>query len=149
MNPEVKKLEGHEVEQFKDLILLFEDVFEMDRVDMPENTYLQQLLEKDSFHVFIALEDKQVVGGLTAYTIPGYYAKASQVYIYDLAVKTDRQRRGIGKKLMAAILDYCKGIGMGDVFVQAEQEDAHAVAFYHATGGEALDAVHFSYKLQS
>lgn len=149
MKAEIKKLNPQDADQFMALIRLFKEVFEMDSLKMPDRSYLQQLLEKDGFFVFVAMVGKQVVGGLTSYTIQQYYTRGAQLYIYDLAVKTEFQRKGIGKLLMSALMDYCKGIGIEEVFVQAEQEDEHAVAFYHATGGEALKAIHFSYRLNS
>lgn len=149
MKTEIKKLDKQDIDKLMALIRLFEDVFEMDGLKMPDKQYLQQLLEKDGFFVFVAQAKNRVVVGLTCYILQQYYSQTAQVYIYDLAVKTEFQRKGIGKMLMSALMDYCKGIGIEEVFVQAEQEDEHAVAFYHATGGEALKAIHFSYRLDS
>src|SRR5690606_4453870 len=129
------------------LILLFEDVFGMEDFRMPEHVYLQRLLGKDGFYVFVAVGEGRVLGGLTAYSLAQYYNPSPVVYIYDLAVKTEFQRKGIGKKLISGINDYCRGIGVEEVFVQADEADDYAVEFYRATGGTAQNAVHFSYLL--
>lgn len=147
MNVQIKKLGTQDLPAFTALIRVFEDVFEMGNFQMPDEHYLQQLLEKDSFFVFVALSEDKVVGGLTAYILPQYYSKSPLVYIYDLAVRTEFQRQGVGKQLMSGINNYCKEIGIEEVFVQAEEEDVHAVEFYHSTGARAEKVVHFYYPL--
>jgi aminoglycoside 3-N-acetyltransferase I len=147
VNVEVKKLTRQDIDQFTALIRVFEDVFEMENFVMPDEAYLQNLLATDSFFVFVALSDNAVVGGLTCYILQQYYSTSPLVYIYDLAVKTDRQRRGIGKLLMSSLTSYCKNIGAEAVFVQADLEDGHALDFYRATGGTAAQTVNFDYPL--
>jgi len=147
MNIEIKKLSHHDIDKFVELIRLFEDVFEMKNFEMPDEIYLQKLLEEHSFFVFVAMIQGQVVGGLTAYTLRQYYSKSPLVYIYDLAVKTEFQRQGIGKMLISGIKNYCKGIGIEEVFVQADEVDDFALKFYHSTGATAEKVVQFNYPL--
>jgi aminoglycoside 3-N-acetyltransferase I len=147
MHIEIKKLSQPDLDKFKELIKVFEVVFEMKNFQMPEENHLQQLLEKDGFFVFVAFSERKVIGGLTSYTLEQYYSKSPLVYIYDLAVKTEFQRQGIGKRLMSALTDYCREIGIEEVFVQADEEDVHAIEFYHSTGGIAEKVVHFNYPL--
>jgi ribosomal protein S18 acetylase RimI-like enzyme len=147
MNFEVKKLGKQDLVSFIALIRVFEDVFEMENFTLPDEKHLQQLLEKDSFFVFVALSGNEVVGGLTAYTLEQYYSLKPLVYLFDLAVKTQCQRQGIGRKLMAAINEYCKNTDVEEVFVQADEVDDYALEFYKATGGIAEQVVHFNYPL--
>jgi aminoglycoside 3-N-acetyltransferase I len=149
MSVEIKKLGKQDIDQFKRLILVFERVFEMHHFKMPGDGYLQQLLEKDSFFVFVALMDDQVIGGLTSYTLQQYYSTKPLVYIYDLAVQTEFQRKGIGKMLIAGINAYCKENGVEEVFVQADEDDAHALDFYRSTGARPEKVVHFYYPLNN
>lgn len=144
---EIKKLETHDIDQFIALIRVFEDVFEMKNFLMPDHHYLQQLLAKDDFFVFVALSEGNVLGGLTSYTLQQYYSTSPLVYIYDLAVQTDFQRKGIGKKLISAITKYCKEMGMEEVFVQADEVDDYALDFYRSTGATSEKVVHFYYPL--
>lgn len=53
----IKKLENDDISQFKDVLLVFEDVFEMKDFKMPGDSYLQKLLERESFFVFVALKN--------------------------------------------------------------------------------------------
>ena len=147
MSVEIKKLDAGDIGSFQELISVFEKVFEMEGFSMPNKEYLQQLLGKEGFLVFAAFLDRKVVGGLTAHMLPQYYSTQPLAYIYDLAVSTELQRRGIGKMLISGINNYCRKIGVEEVFVQADEEDAHALDFYHATGGRAEKVVHFTYPL--
>ncbi|PJZ38422.1 AAC(3)-I family aminoglycoside 3-N-acetyltransferase [Leptospira levettii] len=144
---ETKKLSANELKEFIELILVFEDVFEMKEFQMPNQAYLQSLLERDDFFVFVSVIEGKVVAGLTAYLLRQYYSEKPLVYIYDLAVQTHLQRKGIGKSLIASINSYCKEKGMEEVFVQADLADDYALDFYKSTGGRAEDVVHFYYPL--
>lgn len=146
-NVEIKKLHDTDFFQFKELILLFEDVFEMKDFIIPDDDHLLHLLEKDDFFVFVALSENKVIGGLTSYALEQYYSKKPLVYIYDLAVKTEFQRQGIGKLLISGITGYCKNIGIEEVFVQVDEIDEHALEFYYSTGAIAEKIVHFYYPL--
>jgi aminoglycoside 3-N-acetyltransferase I len=89
-----------------------------------------------------------VVGGLTAHILPSYYSSSSEVYLYDLAVKTSFQRKGIGKKLLLALTAYCRENNYKAFFVQADEADSHALEFYSATGGSPEKVVHFNYLVE-
>jgi aminoglycoside 3-N-acetyltransferase I len=140
-------LSSRDLDKFIELIRVFEMVFEMQNFRMPDQKHLQQVLGKNGFYAFAAMSKGNVVGGLTAYTLQQYYSKAPLVYIYDLAVKTEFQRQGIGKKLIADLTAYCQEIGVEEVFVQADEEDGHALDFYRATGATSEKVVHFYYPL--
>ncbi len=149
MKTDIVKLTYQDRGKFLELIRVFEDVFEMRNFLMPDEDYLQELLGKNDFLIFVALLDNKVVGGLTAYTLQQYYSKRPLVYIYDLAVKTEFQRQGIGTLLIASITSYCKEIGVEEVFVQADLEDDYALEFYRSTGAIAEQVVHFNYPLNA
>lgn len=148
MTTKIKKLKALDLQEFVQLIRVFEDVFEMKNFVMPNEKHLQNLLAQENFIAFVALdENSKVVAGLTAYTLTQYYATKPLVYIFDLAVTKSRQRNGIGKALIAEINRYCKDAGMEEVFVQADRVDAHAVNFYRKTAACEEDVVHFYYPL--
>jgi aminoglycoside 3-N-acetyltransferase I len=48
---------------------------------------------------------------------------------------------------MSGITGYCQKMGMEEVFVQADEEDHHAIEFYRVTGGIGENVVHFYYPL--
>jgi aminoglycoside 3-N-acetyltransferase I len=95
--------------------------------------------------VFVAKEKKVIIGGLTAYILPSYYSDSSEVYIYDLAIKKNFQRKGIGKKLLQSLKAYCGQNEYKVLFVQADVTDAYALNFYQSTGGIPQKVIQFSY----
>lgn len=144
---EIKKLSASDLDQFIELIRVFEDVFEMKNFQIPNSNYLQTLLERDDFFVFVSVLNNHVIGGLTSYTLRQYYSEKPLVYIYDLAVLTPYQRQGIGKTLIQSINAYCKDTGAEEVFVQADLVDDYALDFYRSTGATGESVVHFYYPL--
>jgi aminoglycoside 3-N-acetyltransferase I len=142
-----KHLNRNDLQQLIDLIKVYEDAFEMENFTLPDASYLQSLLEKESTIFYVAEVENKVVGGLTAHFLPSTYFTSSEVYIFDLAVKTDLQRQGIGAKLINSLKNYCASYGYKEMFVQADLEDTFALDFYQATGGIAESVVHFSYEL--
>ena len=148
MKTEYKKLKIEDLGYLTELIKVYEEVFEMKNFTLPTAQYLQSLLEKETVIFYVAVIDKKVVGGLTAHVLPSTYFTSSEVYIYDLAVETEFQRKGIGRHLIKSLKEYCVSLGLKEVFVQADLEDRHAIDFYRATGGIAESVVHFSYKLK-
>jgi ribosomal protein S18 acetylase RimI-like enzyme len=148
MEIEYKKLEIEDLSCLTELIKLYEEVFEMEDFTLPAAQYLQSLLEKETVIFYAAIINNKVVGGLTAHILPSTYFPSSEVYIYDLAVETEFQRKGIGRQLINSLKEYCASLRLKEVFVQADLEDQHALDFYQATGGIAESVVHFSYKLK-
>ena len=148
MEIEIKKLDDSNIGEFVNLIRVFEDVFEMKDFSMPDNKYLQNILKKTDFIVFVAIKENQIIGGLTAYTLEQYYSKKPLAYIYDLAVLTKYQRQGIGKKLIVEIIKYCGEKGYEEVFVQADKVDDYAIEFYRKTQiTNEEEVIHFYYTL--
>lgn len=146
---EVKKLLPSDTEKLKELLLLFRDVFEQPAFSMPADAHLQKMLTNPQHLVFTAWLQGTLAGGATAYVLPEFETEHSLVYIYDLAVKTDLQRRGIGRQLIAGVEAYCRIQGFVELFVQADAADDYAVDFYRKTGGEEMKVVQFSYRFPS
>lgn len=142
---EIKKLSSSDTEKLKELLLLFRDVFGQTAFSMPPDAHLQKMLRQPQHLVFAAWRQGGLAGGATAYVLPEFETEQSLVYIYDLAVKTEFQRRGIGGQLIAGIKEYCRQQGFTELFVQADEADDYAVDFYRKTGGEELKVAQFSY----
>jgi ribosomal protein S18 acetylase RimI-like enzyme len=147
MDITIKQLAYEDVDEFVQLICVFEDVFEMKGFKMPDVAYLQALLKKEDFFVFVAFSGEEVVGGLTSYIMHQYYSVSPLVYIFDLAVKKEFQRKGIGKLLIEANNDYSRSINAEAVMVQADLADGHATEFYRSTGAKGERVIHFDYTL--
>ncbi|MDQ2719424.1 MAG: GNAT family N-acetyltransferase [Bacteroidota bacterium] len=144
-----KKLSQADITKLTELINIYADVFDTENFSIPNKEYLQTLLDKENIVFCVALLDNLVIGGLTAYILPSVYYPSSQVYIYDLAIKQNMQRQGIGKKLILFLKNYCTEFGHKEIYVQADIEDQNAIDFYKATGGHSEKVIHFTYDLTS
>lgn len=140
-----KKLQSGNEKDFHDLVLLFNDVFETENDVNKEN--IRQLLNNPSFVCVVAIHQSKVIGGIIAYELMSYDKLGSVMYVYDVAVLTIYQRSGIGSRLFSEILADCRQKGIKELFVQAEEADAHAVQFYQKLGGESLKTRQFHFSL--
>jgi aminoglycoside 3-N-acetyltransferase I len=75
-------------------------VFNEER-EMLSDDYIDRLLSREEFWAIAAFADDQIVGGITAHTLPMTRAETSEVFIYDVAVRHDHQRKGIGRQLVS------------------------------------------------
>jgi len=145
MSIEIKHLTKEDISKFTSLINLFNMVFEEEsKIGSEANSF--QLLNSKYFVALVALVENEVVGGLTAYELPMYYSNSSEIFLYDLAIKPEYQRMGIGKRLLQSLKEYCLQNGIEEFFVLAHEEDEHAIAFYRATGGRGERVVNFLYE---
>jgi aminoglycoside 3-N-acetyltransferase I len=83
-----------------ELIKLYQTVFEMEPFKYPSPSYLERTLENGKTIFLVAICEENIIAGLTAHQLPSTYYEASEVYVYDLAVHPDHQRKGIGTQLM-------------------------------------------------
>ncbi|KOY88127.1 acetyltransferase [bacterium 336/3] len=148
MSVEIKKLTIDELDKFIELVLVFKETFEIQDSKPTSYDLLNKMIQNDAFHVFVAILDKKVIGGLTAYTLYHYFGNSPLIYIYDLAVKPEYQRQSIGKQLITHLQTFCKTENIHEIFVQVDIEDSHALDFYRSTGAISNEVVHFTYLLK-
>ena len=137
----IKHLTNKDLATFALLINLFNLVFEEENPIIGSEANSLRLLNNKHFLAIVAFAENEVVGGLTAYELPMYYADRSEIFLYDLAVKPVYQRMGIGKGLIHSLKEHCIKNGIKEFFVMAHEEDE----FYHATGGQSEKVVNFLY----
>jgi len=144
---QIKKLETSDISLAQQLFILFKRVFDqvdINVLDLPDKKYLQDLLVKNSFCVFVAVADGEVVGGLTAYEFDMYMEKAKEAYLYDLAVHENYRRQGIARSLIIKLQEYAKENNIATIFVEAHAEDIDAIDFYKSINAEMEQVCHFN-----
>ena len=110
------------------------------------DAYVDRLLAREDFLAIAALAGDRVAGGLTAYVIPLTRSQASEVFIYDVAVRSEDRRKGVGRELVTALRDVVGAKGCDDVFVLAENADVDALNFYRSLGGVACPVTLFDFE---
>ena len=108
----------------------------------PDPDYLARLLASNTFIAIVAVRDNAVIGGLAAYVLEKFEQVRREVYIYDLAVAEEFRRRGVATALIRALQSEAARRGAYVIFVQADRDDAPAIALYE-TLGTREDVLHF------
>lgn len=107
--------------------------------------YVTALLDRVDFWVMVALLDERPVGGLTAHSLSMTRSESTELFIYDLAVSVEHQRRGIGRELVEITRRLAAAAGIDVAFVPADDDDEHAIDFYRAIGGAASPVTFFEF----
>lgn len=85
-------------------------------------------------HLAVALDGSLVVGMASA--VEYYHPdKPPTLWINEVGVAPSHQRQGIGKRLMAVLLDHGRTLGCTEAWVGTEVENAPARRLYEVTGG--------------
>ena len=108
----------------------------------PSADYRRRLLGDPGFVALAMVHDREVVGGLVAYELRKFEQERSEFYIYDLAVAEPHRRKGIATALIGHLTQIAAARGGYVVFVQADRDDAPAIALYSKLGTRE-DVLHF------
>jgi aminoglycoside 3-N-acetyltransferase I len=146
-NFKVKRLGVQDLPAFRELLSIFKEVFEEGDSPGAGPDALHTLLERMDFVALGVFYKEEVIGGLTAFELPLYTSSGSELFIYDVGISITFQRKGLGSQLIRAAQDYCRENSIGFMFVQANQEDTHALDFYRSCGGMAEQVVNFGFSM--
>lgn len=141
----VRRLTADDVDVMRALLLTFGQAFnEVDTYcsNQPNAAYLERLLDGDSFIAVAAMEGDAVIGGIAAYELRKFEQQRSEIYIYDLAVAETHRRQGIATALVNELKKIAAARGAYVMFVQADVDDAPAIALYTKLGIRE-DVLHF------
>jgi ribosomal protein S18 acetylase RimI-like enzyme len=112
----------------------------------PSDAYLERLLAGDTFVGLVACDAGRVIGGVTAYVLPKFEQARNELYLYDLAVAEAHRRRGVATALIGALGRVARERRAEVLYVQADIEDAPAIALYDRLGSRA-EVLHFDLRL--
>jgi len=114
----------------------------------PTNSYLAEVLGRQSVVVLVAEDGEAIIGGLVAYVLSKLEQERSEIYIYDLAVAEAYRRQGVAAELVGTLQEIAAKIGAWVVYVQADYGDEPAIALYTKLG-KREDVMHFDIKPQA
>jgi aminoglycoside 3-N-acetyltransferase I len=148
---EIRRLTPADVASLEALTTLLGEAF--DQVEIytgrrPGRAYLRSVLAVDTFIALVAIVDDAIVGGLVAYELKKFERACSEVYLYDLAVAESHRRRGIAERLIGSLEEVAAACGAYVIFVQAEPDDAPAVALYSKLGTRE-EVLHFDIPVEA
>lgn len=142
----VRRLDSTDLAAVRALNRLFADAFEDPESYAgapPADAWIAGLLARPEYVALVAEADGAVVGGLTAYALPKLERATSELYLYDIAVAETHRRLGIATALIRDLQAVARRMGAATVYVQADPDDAPAVALYEGLGRRA-EVLHFN-----
>jgi ribosomal protein S18 acetylase RimI-like enzyme len=101
--------------------------------DLPVD-YLRRYLGNAANSLFVAEEDGELAGFIAAHRLDRLNRQESHLFIYDIEVREDFRRRGIGRALLNAVLEMARRDKV-EAFVVTNRSNHSAVRFYESTGG--------------
>ena len=147
---DIRRVTSKDVAHMRRMLAMFGAAFEDDATYCnapPSDIYLRNLLDRADFVALAALQEGAVIGGLAAYVLNKFEQERSELYIYDLAVAEQYRRLGVATALIARLRIIAKELGAYVIYVQADPEDAPAVALY-AKLGRREDVLHFDFSVE-
>lgn len=115
--------------------------------DLPQDMF-DKLLKRDDIKIFVAEENKNIVGLATLYIIPLLRRKKPRGELEELVVTKTLRRKGIGKKLLQTVIEYCKKHNIYSLKLSSLVELTNAHAFYIKQGG-VMSEKRFRFDLDS
>lgn len=109
-----------------------------------EDDYCQLLADSHS-RLFLLLDKEVVIGMLTV----GFYLSptGSKAWIEDVVVDNAYRGRGLGKRLVAHAIDYCKEQGIDTLILTSNPKRIAANALYRSLGFEQKETNVYRMKL--
>ena len=99
-------------------------------------------------HLAVAVDGGTVVGMVSGvhYVHPD---KAPELWINEVGVAPSHQRRGIARRLLAAMLAHARALGCGEAWVLTDAGNHAAMRLYASAGGteQAPQPVMFNFRL--
>ena len=98
-------------------------------------------LEDTYTRSFVAEEDGRLVGfvlGMVVDLVPDMFAQEPCGFLADIYVDTAYRRRGIGRALVGALLDWFKGLGVPYFDWHVAAHNPEGLAFWRALGGRDI-----------
>jgi aminoglycoside 6'-N-acetyltransferase I len=108
-----------------------------------------EFLADPRHHLVVAIDGGVIVGFASAvdYVHPD---KPTELWINEVGVAESHRGRGIGKRIMAAMLEVARQLGCREAWVLTDRANEPAMRLYAAAGGTAAprDQVMFTFRVQ-
>jgi ribosomal protein S18 acetylase RimI-like enzyme len=117
-----------------DVELAREAMLELHERKTFDHDAMVKFLSDPASYLFLALEDGRVAGSLFGYALAHPPMCEPQFLLYEVDVRPQTRRRGIGKALVQAFIAAARTAGAFEVWVITNQSNAAAMAMYAACG---------------
>ncbi len=117
------------------LYILFQEDDRVQNPSCPPLEHTKKMLERDDYHVIVAIEQDRVIGGLVAYELPMYKKDEKEMFLFEIAVHPEWRHQRIGTRLVEAIKQVCVERDVPKMFVLTSSKNQAALSLYTKTGG--------------
>jgi ribosomal protein S18 acetylase RimI-like enzyme len=102
---------------------------------VPRTEVAARFLTVETNHLLVAFDRDEPVGLLLAYELPRRHGDEPKMHLYEIGVREDYRRRGIGRSLIESFAELARARGARRAFVLTDESNRAAMAFYASTGG--------------
>ncbi len=102
----------------------------------PTATWAAKFLSSEGHHLLVAFGDGEAPIGFVTGVETTHPDKGTEMFLYELAVREDHRRRGIGKALVEALAELARERGCYGMWVATELDNDAALATYRSAGAE-------------
>jgi putative acetyltransferase len=99
--------------------------------------HLFELFQKPGSQYYVAEQDGKLLGGAGIYPSEGLPAETCE--LVKMYLRPEARGRGLGKSLIEKCLEFAKGFGYQQVYIETMPELRKAVSIYEKFGFEYLD----------
>ena len=109
---------------------------------------LAEFVADPRHHLIVALRDDEVVGFASAvhYVHPD---KPAELWVNEVGVTPAHRRRGIGRRLVAALFDHGRTLGCREAWLGTEHDNVAARRLYASAGGREASMVYVTFPLDA
>ena len=94
-----------------------------------------ELLTDERTLFLAAFDDSTPIGFVLAYVLQRRHGDHEHLFVYEIGVRADVRRSGVGTALMQRLAGLARERGLRDAFLLTNESNAAAMAFYAAIGG--------------
>lgn len=105
------------------------------RLPVPQAEEAARFLSVETNHLLVAFDRDEPVGLLLAYELLRRHGDEPKMHLYEIGVREDYRRRGIGRSLIESFAGLCRARGARRAFVITDESNEAAIAFYASTEG--------------
>lgn len=108
------------------------------RLEIP-TVRAREMVSDRSNALFVAESQGDLIGFVWAHWLDRLRTGGRQLFVYEIEVLPGHRRRGIGRRLMEAVLSTAAGEG-ADTFLLTNRSNVAAMALYETVGGRTENA---------
>ena len=105
-----------------------------------------ELLHDERTVFLVAFEEEEPVGFVLAHELPRRHDPPKKLLVYEIDVREDRRRQGIGKALLAELARSARQRGIRHGWVLTDHDNEAALALYQSAGGKPRSVVELDFE---